>query len=60
MTTYLGKSCSFGLSRVNFVNCRQFMYFPFGFPFGFDGEMWDRIVSVPDYCLFFLLLTNIC
>ena len=26
MTTYLGKSCSFGLSRVPFVNCRQFMY----------------------------------
>ena len=26
MTTYLGKSCSFCLSRVPFVNCRQFMY----------------------------------
>ena len=26
MTTYLGKSCSFGLLRVSFVNCRQFMY----------------------------------
>ena len=26
MTTYLGKSCSFGLLRVPFVNCRQFMY----------------------------------
>ena len=26
MTTYLGKSCSFGLSRVTSVNCRQFMY----------------------------------
>ena len=25
MTTYLGKSCSFGLPRVPFVNCRQFM-----------------------------------
>ena len=24
--TYLGKSCSFGLLRVPFVNCRQFMY----------------------------------
>ena len=23
---YLGKSCSFGLPRVPFVNCRQFMY----------------------------------
>ena len=26
LTTYLGKSCSFGLLRVPFVNCRQFMY----------------------------------
>ena len=26
MTTYLGKRCSFGLPRVPFVNCRQFMY----------------------------------
>ena len=26
MTTYLGKSCSFGLPRVPFVNCCQFMY----------------------------------
>ena len=27
MTTYLGKSSSFGLPRVPFVNCRQFMYY---------------------------------
>ena len=26
MTTYLGKSCSFGLPQVPFVNCCQFMY----------------------------------
>ena len=26
MTTYLGKSCSFGFPRVPFVNCHQFMY----------------------------------
>ena len=26
MTTYLGKSCSFGLPWVPFVNCHQFMY----------------------------------
>ena len=30
MTTYLGKSCSFGLPRVPFVNCRQFMYLVIG------------------------------
>ena len=49
MATYLGKSCSFGLPRVPFVICRQFMYFPFGF----EGRMWDLIVSVPDHCLSF-------
>ena len=26
MTACLGKSCSFGLPRVHFVNCRRFMY----------------------------------
>ena len=26
MTTYLGKICSFGLPRVPFVNCRQFLH----------------------------------
>ena len=26
MTTYLGKSCSFGFPRVPFVNCRHVMY----------------------------------
>ena len=46
MTTCLGKSCSFGLTRVPFVNCCCF-------PFGFEGRMWDLIVSVPDYCLSF-------
>ena len=54
MTTYLGKSCSFGLPRVPFVNYRQFMYLVY-FPFGFEGRMWDLIVSVPDHCLSFYL-----
>ena len=49
MTTCLGKSCSFGLPRVPFVNCCVFSYFPFGF----EGRMWDLIVSVPDHCLSF-------
>ena len=36
MTTYLGKSCSFGLPRVPFVNCRQFMYL---------GEVLNKLKS---------------
>ena len=57
MTTYLGKSCSFGLPRVPFVNCGQFMYLV-TFLFGFEGRMWDLIVSVPDHCLSFYLLKH--
>ena len=52
MTTYLGKSCSFCLPRVPFVNCRQFMYLVISL-FGFEGRIWDLIVSVPDHWLSF-------
>ena len=31
MTTCLGKSCSFGLPRVSFVNCCHFMYLVISF-----------------------------
>ena len=56
MTTYLGKSCSFGLPRVPFVNCGQFMYLVISL-FGFEGRMWDLIVSVPDHRLSFYFET---
>ena len=59
MTTYLGKSCSFGLPRVPFVNCGQFMYLVISL-FGFEGRMWDLIVSVPDHCLSFYLRREVC
>ena len=58
MTTYLGKSCSFGFPRVPFVDCRQFMYLVIS-PFGFEGRMWDLIVSVPDHCLSFYFVSEI-
>ena len=51
MTTYLGKGC---LPRVPFVNCRQFMYLVISL-FGFEGRIWDLIVSVPDHCLSFYI-----
>ena len=52
MTTYLGKSCSFGLPRVPFRNLPSIYVFSY-FPFGFEGRVWDLIVSVPDHCLSF-------
>ena len=30
------------------------------FPFGFEGRMWDLIVSVPDHCLSFYLRWYLC
>ena len=51
MTTCLGKDFSFGLPRVPFVNCCQFVFS--SFLFGFEGRIWDLIVSVPDHCLSF-------
>ena len=29
------------------------------FPFGFEGRMWDLIVSVPDHCLSFYFKVSI-
>ena len=60
MTTYLGKSCSFGLPRVPFVKLPSIYVFSY-FPFGFEGRMWDLTVSVPDHCLsfYFVLLSSL-
>ena len=29
------------------------------FPFGFEGRMWDLIVSVPDHCLSFYFIKTV-
>ena len=50
MTTNLGKSCSFGLPASAFRKLPSIYVFSY-FPFGFEGRMWDLIVSVPDHCL---------
>ena len=46
----LGKSCSFGLLCVSFVNVINFFLCP-SFPFGTEGGMWDVIVLFSDHCL---------
>ena len=43
MTACLGKSCR------KLPSIYVFSYFRFGF----EGRMWDLIVSVPDHCLSF-------
>ena len=55
MTTYLGKSCSFCLPRVPFRTLPSIYVFSY-FPFGFEGRIWNLIVSVPDHCLFFYFI----
>ena len=52
MITCLGKSCSFGLPR-KLLSIYVFSYFPFGF----EGRIWDLIVSVPDHLFTLLTLT---
>ena len=51
MTTCLGKSCSFGLQCVSFVNVYQFCVCVLLSPFGFEGVIWDWIVFIPGHCL---------
>ena len=64
MTTRLEKSCSFGLPRVPFVNCCQFMYLVISllvlragcgillYQFLIIAYLFTSIVSVPDHCIF--------
>ena len=48
MTICLGKSSSFGLLCVSFMN---FINLCSSFPFSFDGGLWNLIVLIPDHCL---------
>ena len=58
MTTCLGKSCSFCLPRVPFVNCRQFMYLVI-FPFWFWGQDMGS-VCISSWSLLIFLLHLVC
>ena len=49
MTTCLGKSYSFGLPRA--FRKLLSIYVCSYFPFGFEGRIWDLIVSVPVHYL---------
>ena len=39
---------------VRIALCIVFSYFPFGF----EGRIWDLIVSVPDHCLSFYFVAT--
>ena len=53
MTTCLGKSCSFGLLSVCVLHERLSICACVSLSFGFEGEMWNLIILVPDHCLSF-------
>ena len=53
MTICLGKSCSFGLLCVSFINVYQFVRVCASFSFDFESEMWDLLECIPYHCLFF-------
>ena len=59
MTTYLGRILFIRFTASAFRKLPSIYVFSY-FPFGFEGRIWDLIVSVPDHCLsfyFFLLIS---
>ena len=52
MTTYFGKEL-FILFDASALRKLSSIYVFSYFPFGFEGRIWDLIVSVPDHCLSF-------
>ena len=61
MTTYLGKELFILFAASAFRKLSSVYVFSY-FPFGFEGRIWDLIVSVPDHCLsfYFSLADVIC
>ena len=55
MTTYFGKELFILFAASAFRKLSSIYVFSY-FPFGFEGRIWDLIVSVPDHCLSFYLL----
>ena len=52
MTTCMGKELFIRFTARAFRKLLLIYVFSY-FPFGFEGSMWDLIVSVPDHCLSF-------
>ena len=52
MTTKCGKKLFIRFSASAFRELPSVCVFRY-FPFGFEGRIWDLIVSVPDHCLSF-------
>ena len=57
MTTYFGKELFIRFTASVFRKLPSIYVLSY-FPFGFEGRMWDLIVSVPDHCLSFYFALN--
>ena len=55
MTIYLGKKLFILFAASAFRKLSSIYVFSY-FPFGFEGRIWDLIVSVPDHCLSFYFI----
>ena len=53
-----GKELFIQFTASAFRKLRSIYVFSY-FPFGFEGRMWDLIVSVPDHCLSFYFICRI-
>ena len=52
-----GKELFIRFTASAFRKLRSVSVFSY-FPFGFEGRMWDLIVSVPDHCLSFYFVSS--
>ena len=52
MTTYFGKELFILFAASAFRKLSSIYIFSY-FPFGFEGRIWDLIVSIPVHCLSF-------
>ena len=58
MTTYFVKELFIRFTASAFRKLPSIYVFSY-FPFGFEGGVWDLIVSLPDCCLSFYFLNQI-
>ena len=57
MDHLFGKELSIRFTASAFLKLPSIYVFSY-FPFGFEGGMWDLIVSVPGHCLSFYLFNT--
>ena len=53
-------TCEMGVNSTEHAFCKLLSVYVFSyFPFGFEGRMWDLILSFPDHCKSFNFLARL-